>query len=380
MDPGFSDWLDIVDLRGDLDARKRMWKAVVEVSKRPTLQQAVAWARLLLLPDDAKDAGTLDDIAAQFRKVDEDFPVGQPKATRILLAGCLARLMTRADSTGIASAYAIRTLVCQGVGSPSWPSDVFRRASRYLQERGLHARDRVARGDIIAFDAVAAQDDDEDFAEVSPSASYGDLAAALVHGNQLTAAVTQLQNTTRELSDAIAENGEILQKAVDIVSQFGRDPAVAILLEETDILWWLFTGFSPALDRGFEDVPVVEGCLVLGAELAQRITILPAPPNTEAFLKRALRASPGANEPVSFQDVVSSAPALWRSQLPAPPLSLDPRLMPVSLALSRAAEANDGSWCGPVSVLTTIKGDSSLPAHKWALQLLEERLLQRIGS
>jgi hypothetical protein len=153
-----------------------------------------------------------------------------------------------------------------------------------------------------------------------------------------------------------------------------------LLREETQMLWWLFSGHSAGLQRSFVAFTPSQAALVGALDLGSLTTSILGPIAAPAMLERviALSKRPKGQPVTELAKVIDSfAPAdlLRLSVLPA---KLPPRLAPITAAIEQARTIGQGAW--HVRFQSQIGLDPSMEVEPTTLaqQLYLEHLLGQL--
>jgi hypothetical protein len=156
---------------------------------------------------------------------------------------------------------------------------------------------------------------------------------------------------------------------------------VALLAEETNMLWWLFSEQSRDAQRRWEKnftVPAV--ALIAGKELADLTRAVPGPVATMAFLDRVIRcAKSKPPTSISVVEAINAVEIGWRQKYAAEgcPTELDD-LLPISYGIKVSLTAPENSAWFPAFVQGTgIASNSQIAPDVLAYQLFQEILLCR---
>jgi hypothetical protein len=192
----------------------------------------------------------------------------------------------------------------------------------------------------------------------------------------LAATVASVQVSVTTLASEIGALRTEAARAFALLDSRQRDSATVALQEETQVLWWLFGGWSEDAGGPFGKIKLPGGGLLLGAEFAKMTRFVPAHPQTEAILGRAVVQCAGSNEPAPLCDVVSSTDLNWRRKL----ISLvgpEDVLTPVLCAITRSAESQGDHWHEAFQTVTGVSPKLSASPAEWAARLCTEILLRR---
>ncbi len=273
-----------------------------------------------------------------FQTADPAFQMRDNDQELLVLAG--AELIDIIERSPIELAdLAALSLVCAAAqnlrGAAAIP-DIPEIAARYLSKRAIE-RARKGQGD-------------GDSASSSRTALFDGLTAA---GAPLNGLPAELERLHREL---------------------------AVVSEESNMLWWLFSEHSHDLKQPWAKSTVPAVALVAGKELAELTRVLPGPIAATAFLDRVIRfAKAKPPSTILVVEAINDVTVEWRRTYAGQncPVELE-NLVPISygVKISLTAPEND-AWLIPFKSGTGISADSTIVPHILAYQMFLEGLLSR---
>lgn len=155
---------------------------------------------------------------------------------------------------------------------------------------------------------------------------------------------------------------------------------LAVIDEESNILWWLISEYSRDLDKRWRKFPVQEVSIVVGKELADLTRVIPGPVAAAAFLDRVVQS--GRTKSVSSVSVINAlckTPLEWRQGYvkEAYPNELEP-VLPLSHGLKLSLSAPDEDAFPPLfEKATGISANAKLAPYILAYQMFLEVLVRR---
>lgn len=159
------------------------------------------------------------------------------------------------------------------------------------------------------------------------------------------------------------------------IVQLQRD--LAVVAEETNVLWWVFGESSRDLNKRWEEFAVSQMTLLAGKELADLTRMVPGPAAASALLDRVVKiakAKPPAH--VLVNEAIAGVPLTWRqnyakNHCPARLLNL----CPVSHGIKMSVELAEGdAWAQAFPNLAKIR-DGKIAPRLLAYQVFIECLL-----
>jgi GTPase-associated system helical domain len=101
----------------------------------------------------------------------------------------------------------------------------------------------------------------------------------------------QVQNALGKLAAAFQGSVDKQHDQLVELAQWS-DSTIDIAAEEGSLVGWLLSGTSTILERPWSEIAKTQAAIVAGRELADQITLLPAPPQADSFLEQLLAATP----------------------------------------------------------------------------------------
>ena len=317
MHPHLVDWFRNVHINPDLKAVEKRWSTAQEYS---TTLSRVSVPRLLRLFLFAKpDPGEISWFTEALLRLDKEFPVTNNVEELRLMAG-VVMVTTFADRSRPANAFALGLRVAQMAGRTVDPvqPEILAEADQYLRAETERLRPaEFGRGRLsdpgVTLSAHA----------VSAGAEENQLAAG---GDDQ--AVNTLRDEHRYLT-----------------SETRR------LAEETGMLWWILTEYSPSLDCPTSNLTPPEYALVAAAEAADRTQLVPPPLSASALVTRALRScKKGPKKTLTIANFLAKTNPTWRDARLRQIGCIDfPYLVPVTTALARIQEIDNAAQAAHVA-------------------------------
>jgi hypothetical protein len=194
-----------------------------------------------------------------------------------------------------------------------------------------------------------------------------------LNSNQIAGAAQPLM----ESLDAIVSSLREISSA--LVDSPGSNRAVILRLqEETDILWWMFSGYSRDLERRFETLDRDSLAVLVGKELADLILVRPGPVSIRAIVARVIGATAGeVDGSTTIQKAISAVPAEWRDHLVGESTLAWDGLTPLHAAakVSRVVGPEE-EWASGFERAVGISARSPIDRTTMSLQMYYERILR----
>lgn len=369
MHDNFVDWYKLIDPEPRPDALEASWRGVEALTAKKKLEYWLDYVRLLIGVTPV-EVGTASDFVAAFKHEDPTFTATNNQMLLQVLAGATI-------IHGLSSETRQHDLTALALVSANFKGHVaqlpfaapIEAATDYLMRRSRSARSpRSGRPSSTPFNPLP------DFTSRSLDVSQN-------QWPQLQAAIQQLGQSLDLVEGAIQQlHGDVQARWETSVATRTR---LAVLEEETNILWWVFGGYSRDFDKPISDLEFPGSCLILAKELADHTRIVPGHLAARAVLYKAITtATPQLPDDVPVADAVDSTPRGWREvwikatgdEL----VSKSGRLTPLHRAVSASLTTNkEGEWKPVFETATGLSSSISMSALDLAEQTYQECLLLR---
>lgn len=156
---------------------------------------------------------------------------------------------------------------------------------------------------------------------------------------------------------------------------------IAIIAEESNILWWVFGECSRDLEKRWSDCSVGEAVLTAGKELADLSRIEPGPASAAALLNRVVKiAKPNPRAQVSFVEAIGKLSPAWRQSFVKSRFSVTlAHLCPVSNGIRISVELEEGEgWIAALPASTKIERAAKIKPYLLSYQIFIECLLSSL--
>lgn len=361
MHQDFADWYRVTTIEPHHDLLERRWAGIEIVLQEFDAAGLLDLTRLVYdLP--RSNPTTIDRLRAAFKQADSAFPMrNNDTELRILAASALMQQMTTHNSTP-SNVVALGTICADGHGFGRRP---------ILDELPEAARIYVAR------EAVEARAPATIPAVVGPASQTRMLIETLK---------TQCaQNQTSVIAESLGASLTALDQSIDALAQSAQKAIhafigmVEVQQEETNILWWVFGGYSRDLKEPIRALGSRAACVVVAKELADLTAILPGPSAAEAILDRVLHYDECALPEVTIVEVVEGASRDWRESWIGAYESLrHDGLFPLVAGIVESVETDvPGGWVAVYERISSISPSQPIPLLCAASQLYYELLLAR---
>jgi len=335
MHKDFAEWYRAAGIPPNGDILPKRWEAIekYEAGRDEIVSLARLFYRLGRPGEVFENA-----FRTAFQTADPAFQMRDNDQELLVLAGAELIDIVERGTVELADLAAL-SVVCaaaQNLRGAAVVPDIPEIAARYLGKRAV---ERAQKGQ-----------GDSDSAVGSRKALFDGLTAA---GAPLNALPAELERVQREL---------------------------AVVSEESNMLWWLFSEYSHDLKQPWAKSTVPAVALVAGKELAELTRVLPGPIAATAFLDRVIRfAKAKPPSTILVVEAINDATVDWRRSYAerSCPAELE-NLVPIShgVKISLTAPADD-AWFIAFKTGTGISADSKLVPHLLAYQVFLEGLLCR---
>ncbi len=360
MHKSFADWYRITSIDFREELLKKRWVGIEKFVKSSGLQMALEVVRLFHTKP-FKDNDFIDKYREAFKKADSTFPMRDNDLELQVLAGAsivhhLDTSHKYATEVALATVCANYTRVASHVVFP----EIINIARNYLSEQSINLRSRykLSRVKISKINNM--------------DKLMKDLTKAC-QANTLPNTAPPLKESFMKLNTAIKELVDSTNKTLIEVNEY-----LKLQQEESNILWWLFGGYSNDLECRMADLKVATVCLVAGKELADLTVLVPGPVAVDAFLDKMIRTSIKVlPESIALKDAVNASPIEWRKKwINTKDFGIVEDMCPVHYAVKKSLETGGNSaWV--ISFEENMKTKADIPVYplKLALQVYLENLL-----
>jgi GTPase-associated system helical domain len=371
MHEKFADWYRRADLNPTPEVLQRRWACVEALAQGLNAQAVLASVRLFVGAPMSDARERCKAFVEILKAADSTFPMeGNDTLMHVMLGSTAACILAQGGARALVAGLALRTSNCQGIGLRA-ELDILGEAEKFLSSEGLSARHRATAPvpePAVAAIAKAPQGKASAAAKAEGKANLvevTDISHANANDKALGAALTEVAGVVETLRSTL---GSLQQR----VRQ--QDARAEVLKEESEVLWWLFSGRSATLGVDFSALPSPGGSLVVAKELAARTYILPAPPSLDAFLLKALGGS--GTTVCSIGQLVNSLQRAWVEPVAASATWTHRNgLTPVHAALQLSVDLDSADWLPVLTKATLLRGDGELSCAAWARQFYDELLL-----
>lgn len=324
----FPDWYRIAAPDPRPETLQSRWGSIEKIAAALDTATALEVVRVFLgLP--TKDTAYTESFASLFREDDASFPLKNNKVELQVLAGstiaeCLESYEPDVD-TALTIALAVEAATFSGRKITVIIPDIVTLAKEHLREESLSAR------------------------EPAP--------IAMAKVRETIAAPAENVKAVLPVLDALIDRNNILQ-------------------EETNILWWVFGGYSEGLSKLFKEMDVAIAATAAPVELASLVKVLPGPLSTRAILSVLLRSVNKTRPATSIAEAIEAIARDWKEKQLAPTHidgALD--LCPVMYAMKKSLDTPKKKWREAATKASQTLVEKKISPLEFAEQLFKENLL-----
>jgi hypothetical protein len=217
---------------------------------------------------------------------------------------------------------------------------------------------------------------------LAPAKEIPELAAQYLNKRTLGRTIVNEDDQNIGASDSIFATLSAMEPPLtDLAKEVQKiERNLALVREESNMLWWLFSEYSRDMQKPWKDVPFAAVPVIAGKELSDLTCIIPGPVAARAFLDRVLHCAKSKYPAtIALAEAINELPVAWREKCVSegcPPTieSLLPFTLGIKLSL---AAPKDGEWIPALTQGTRIKAHSKLPPSALANQMFLESQLCR---
>jgi hypothetical protein len=302
MHKDFSEWYRIAKIEPKEEWLTKRWDGVEKISEKIDSDQSLKWLELVRIfyLNPAKNKDFMESYSGIFQHFDKAFPMRDNQIELSILSGAAIVNYIQNNTSDTADALALATVCtdCQGMAPLIPVAEIKGLAQKYLSERSANLQ-RIEELPTISELETDLIEKLKALPTNAPGSSYT---------NSIHKPIRDMFNSLVGTLESIEKNFSSTRKVIESRMSFQQ--------EETNILWWVFGGYSRDLEKPMTDFEVPAASLIAGKELADLITNIPGPFSARAFLDKIL--FPGQHEeqkPVTIKDAVNKTPKKWRERL-----------------------------------------------------------------
>lgn len=293
----------------------------------------------------------------EFFKNDASFSLVNERETRVLAAAILEALVEKEDP------WVLLGLVAGNVNGHRTPVQSNRLIVLAQRELGrLSVDERKPKVANTKIESTA-----------TPKLTEEVLAIGASDWPALLAMLNKIRNEAQNSAQATSAQTTSALNALNL--------QVALLREESQMLWWLVGGHSRTLERNFAEFSPQQSALVGAVDLGDLTTTTHlGPVAASAMLERviALAKRPKGAAPKDLASAIDGTDRADLQRLNIFPNKVPPRLAPVTAAIELARTLGPGVWHGPFTEKTGLQPTITFEPTELATQLYHEHLLGQL--
>jgi hypothetical protein len=360
MHQNFADWYRLISIDPQNIPLGTRWAAVEAYASKATTADIFDLMRLATTRS-PKDSEFEPRFRGEFKENDDTFSMSQNTLELEVLATSTLIQLIASASAEIADRAALAVLCAEFQGLREKPKiqELLKTAKTYL-----HSRSDSLRTNNAAPALRLAKSKIPDFVkEITTTPNWATDAPTV--GSALEEANKQIVAIAKSSNDALADLTRRLH----------------LQQEESDILWWIFSGYSGDLEVTFSSLGIPAAAIVGGKELADHVINLPGPVAAVALLDKivALARNRNSKSEYSIKEVVNSRPLKeWRSKHLVMDISGVEDFCSLAYALKQSAALNSSTtWIPDFETRTGLSASDHLSPTQVAEQIYRECLLIR---
>jgi hypothetical protein len=355
MNQSFGEWYrraKIQPRNEDLVAR---WKAIEAFIKQVDENKIAELIRRFVgLP--SRRIEPMEAFSKELLSADAAFPTEDNEVEMQVLCGAaLATILEKPSAIADCAALLLISAVAQGFRKPPILPDVVSLGRSYLFGRSAAVRILDTRHKLVGVKH-------EQLIEAVKASATSNSAAQMEK---------PLEAALRGLSEAINNVALFAEQSAQALER-----ANGVLLEESNIVWWVFGEHSRDIEVPFPELPSGFAAIVAAKELADLTLMLPGPKAAPAYLDKQLDRH--RNKKLKLVDLTAELRADWIMKLSPSEELLD--LTPINFVISSVADGLDPSAATQLARRQLNLGSGLLDTLTISVQAYAEFLAMRAAT
>jgi len=303
-----------------------------------------------------KKKEVMGGFTKELLSTDAAFPVENNEVEMQILCGAaLATILEQPSAIADCAALLLISAVGQGFRKPPLLPDVVLLTRSYLSERSSSLRKLDTRKKQVGVNH-------DQLIEAVKAAAATNTAVQMQ---------APLEAALKGLSEAINNVAVMAEHAAQ-----GLERAAGVLLEESNIVWWVFGQHSRDTEERFTDLPSGFAAILAGKELADLTRIVPGPKAAPAYLDKQLDAH--RKEKLKLAELMTKVDVDWLKRLPTNTEFLD--MTPINFIMSNIAAGLDVSAAIKLAKQQLDVGSGTVDSLTISMQAYTEFLSMRMVS
>ncbi|PSH02618.1 MAG: hypothetical protein CXZ00_16510 [Acidobacteria bacterium] len=267
MNPSFGEWYrkaNIQPRHEDLLARSQ----AIEVFTKNVDKNTIAELIRCFVGIPARDVTVIARFVEQLLATDTAFPTqNNALELQVLCGAALASVLEHSSHVADTAALLLISAAAPSFRKAPVVPDIVRNAQTYLMARSAAVRKLDARPNV-----VGAEHD-----------QLIEAVKAACATNQAVQLQQPLDTMLKGLNDTLNKVASLAEQATRVLERSDN-----LLLEESNIVWWVFGGHSRDTGKRFSELPPGFAAVLAGKELADITRFIPGPIAAPAYLDKQL--------------------------------------------------------------------------------------------
>jgi hypothetical protein len=354
MNPSFGEWYrkaNIQPRNEDLLARGK----AIEAFTKKVDETKVAELVRCFLDLSPKEKAVTEVFTKELLAADAAFPTSNNQVEMQVLCGAaIASILEQPSTVADSAAIMVSSASAGGFRKAPILPDIVQLARSYLSSRSEAMRkiDARRRFTVNKYEALI------------------EAVKAAAQSNSAQQMKDPLENLLKTMCEAINAVATVAEQASQTLER-----ADAVLLEESNVVWWVFGGHSRDTGERFAAMPAGFAAILAGKELAD-LTRAPGPKAAAAYLDRQLEAH--RDKRVKLTDLIEQVSGTWLKDFKPAKDYLD--LAPVSFMLSSVIDGLDAAGAVQLAKKQQHVSSSAVDTLTIGMQVYTEALCLRTAA
>lgn len=303
------------------------------------------------------------DVLGQVKGADPNFPLQGQHLVR-LLAGMAIVNKIGLDDDWLCPwlALALMTIEIIKVDAPQYGEIINFAKSYYFNECEVHRRFDSSYHKGPKLKSIAAYE--------IPELHSDNSSTNKAHSDGVIKAFTQVQ---KDLSATISEVNTTTEN-LDVINR-----RLKVIAEETDILWWLYAGYSETISLPFKKIKTLLLPFLVASELSEITTIKPGIGKCKSVISKAIENGHGEGTGnATLEDLITATSEVREIERVFPNLQSAKHFTPILAAIEFNRQYAESEWKIIYKTIANIDFSQAISYEDFALQVYQERMLLEI--
>jgi GTPase-associated system helical domain len=354
MNPSFGEWYRKAKIQPrseDLLARVKAIEAFTKKIDEPKAAELVRY----FVGISPKETTVTDAFTKELLATDAAFPTeNNTVEMQVLCGAAIASILEQPSALADSAALMVNSAAAEGFKKPVILPDIIQLARSYLATRSEALRKIDTRRKFT----------------VSKYEQLIDAVKNAAGTNSAQQLQQPLESLLKSMCDAINNVATLAEHASQVLER-----ADAVLLEESNVIWWVFGGQSRDTGERFATLPPGFAAVLAGKELAD-LTRSPGPKAAPAYLDKQLDEH--RNKKIKLTDLIEEISKDWLKELKPAKDFLD--LAPVMFVLSNVNDGLDTPLAVQLAKRQLNVSSSAVDTLTIAMQVYTETLCLRTAG